>query len=162
MSSIMELTKQDSLAEQSIEKAEIHYSENGKTKAILKSPIIEQYNNIAEPYMEFPKGIEILFYDSIGALSGRITADYAVRNNLKALITAKRNVHIFDYKKNRELITEILYWNQEDKRIYNYHFTTLKEKTQVMQGDSLLFSENLNTLELKQIRATIDYKETEE
>lgn len=158
MSTIQELTTHDSLPQQSLSTAEIRYTDNGNTKAILKAKVLDQY---AKPkdYLEFPQGVEIFFYDSLQQLSGKIQADYAIRHNQKQLIVAKNNVHIFDYAKDRELITELLYWNQNSKQIYNYHFTTLKENQQVMHGDSLSLSEDMKDLELKQIRATIDYKD---
>ncbi len=159
MSTIQQLTAHDTLPQQSITKAEITYTENGHTKAILTSPIIDQYTNTPEPCMKFPKGVEILFYDSLQKVSGKIQAEYAIRYNQKQLIVAKKNVHIFDYAKNRELITEILYWDQNKKHIYNYDFTTLKDNQQVIYGDSLSLTENMNHLEMKQIRATLDYKE---
>ncbi len=159
MSTIQQLTTHDSLPQQSLTTAKITYTENGHTKAILTSPIIDQYTDVSEPCMKFPQGVEILFYDSVQQLAGKVQAEYAIRYNQKQLIVAKQNVHIFDYAKNRELITEILYWDQTKKYIYNYDFTTLKDNQQVMYGDSLSLTEDMNHLELKQIRATLDYKE---
>ncbi len=82
MSTIQQLTTHDSLPQQSLTTAEITYTENGHIKALLTSPVIDQYTN-----------------------------------------------------------------------------TTLKDNQQVMYGDSLSLTEDMNHLELKQIRATLDYKE---
>ncbi len=86
MSTIQQLTTHDSLPQQSLTTAEITYTENGHIKALLTSPVIDQYTNTTEPCMKFPKGVEILFYDSLQQVSGKIQAEYAIRYNQKQLI----------------------------------------------------------------------------
>lgn len=155
MSTIKILTQSDTLPSESARNIEVKYTDSGKLKAILKSPELLKYGG-EDPYMLFPQGIHVLFYDSLENLVSEIESDYAINREKDQLMEVRKNVVIFDHENGKELLTEVLYWNQKEKKIYNNAFVTIKEDGRIMHGDSMRADENLDHFELYQVRATID------
>jgi len=160
MKTIQNLTVQDTLPSEMVENIVVHYTDSGLLKAILKSPELNKYSG-DKPYMEFPKGIHVFFYDSVNALVSEIKSDYAIDYEKKKLMEVRKNVVIFDHKNKKELETEVLFWDQAKHKIYNNAFVTIIEDGQIMHGDSMRADENLEHFELFQIRATIDIVESD-
>jgi len=155
MSTIQSLTVQDTLASETAKNIVVHFTDSGRLKAVLKSPILEKYTT-TDPYMLFPEGIHVFFYDSIDALVSEIKSDYAINHERQKLMEVRKNVIILDHKNDKELLTEVLFWDQKKHTIYNSTFVTIKEDGQIMHGDSMRADENLEHFELFQVRATID------
>ena len=158
MSEIKNLTIQDTLPTESVTNIVVHYTDSGRLKAVMKSPELLKYGG-EEPYMLFPQGIHVFFYDSVDALVSEMKSDYAINFEKKKLMEVRKNVVIFDYQEEKELLTELLYWDQKKHTIYNNVFTTIKVGTKIMHGDSMKAKENMEEFELYQIRATIDIVE---
>jgi len=155
MSTIQSLTVQDTLASETARNIIVHYTDSGYLKAVMKSPILEKYTT-EDPYMLFPEGIHVFFYDSVDALVSEIKSDYAINHEKEKLMEVRKNVVILDHKNGKELLTEVLFWDQAKHTIYNNVFVTIKEDGQIMHGDTLRADENLEHFELRQVRATID------
>ena len=155
MSTIQNLTVQDTLATESAIDIRVSYSDSGRLKAILESPLLEKYST-EDPYMLFPEGIHVFFYDSLETLVSEIKSDFAINYEKKKLMEVRKNVVILDYKNDKELLTEVLFWDQAKHIIYNNVFVTIKEDGQIMHGDSMRADENLEHFEMFQVRATID------
>lgn len=158
MSTIKSLTQSDTLPSESAKDIEVRYSDSGKLKAVLKSPELLKYGG-DEPYMLFPKGIHVFFYDSLENMVSEIKSDYAINREKQKVMEVRKNVVIFDHENNKELNTEVLFWDQTTKKIYNNAFVTIKEDGRIMHGDSMRADENLDQFELFQVRATIDIVE---
>ncbi len=155
MKTIQSLTTQDTLASESAKNIIVHFTDSGRLKAVMKSPLLEKYTN-EDPYMLFPEGIHVYFYDSVDALVSEIKSDYAINYEKKKLMEVRKNVVIYDHKNAKELLTEVLFWDQAKHEIYNNAFVTIKEDGQIMHGDSMRADESLEHFELFQVRATID------
>ncbi len=155
MKTIHHLTQQDTLPSESARNIVVHYSDSGKLKAVLESPELLKYTG-DDPYMLFPSGIHVFFYDSIENIVSEIESDYAIQFEKKKVMEVRKNVIIFDHQNNKELYTEVLFWDQKQRRIYNNAFVTIKENGRIMHGDSMSADENLENFELFQVRATID------
>ena len=155
MKTIQDLTVRDTLATETARDITVHYTDSGRLKAVMKSPSLEKYTN-EDPYMLFSEGIHVFFYDSLEVLVSEIKSDYAINYEKKKLMEVRKNVIIFDHKNGKELLTEVLFWDQAKHTIYNSVFVTIKEDGQIMHGDSMRADENLEHFELFQVRATID------
>ena len=160
MKKIQNLTVHDTLPSELVENIVVHYTDSGLLKAVLKSPELLKYDG-DHPYMEFPKGIHVFFYDSVETMVSEIKSDYAINYEKKKLMEVRKNVVILDHKNHKELETEVLYWNQAKHKIFNDAFVTIKEDGQIMHGDSMRADENLEHFELFQVRATIDIVESD-
>ena len=59
------------------ENVSLTYTESGKVKAVLTSPLNQDFSNQKFPYQEFPKGVKVDFYDENNQ-KNIVTADYAI------------------------------------------------------------------------------------
>mgnify|MGYP005838508021 CR=1 FL=1 len=158
MSTIQSLTQSDTLPSESARNIEVKYTDSGRLKAILQSPKLLKYDG-DDPYMLFPDGIHVFFYDSLENLVSEIKSDYAINREKKQLMEVRNNVVILDHENEKELYTEVLFWDQKERRIFNNAFVTIKEDGRILHGDSMRADENLEHFELYQVRATIDIVE---
>lgn len=94
-------------------------SKDGKRQYRMETPLLERYELATEPFMKFPQGIKVeTFTDSL-AVDSDIRADYAHYNETTELWTATGNVIANNYPGDRKLLTERLYWDQKEKKIYS-------------------------------------------
>jgi len=155
MSTIHSLTKVDSLPSESAYNINMHFSDSGRLKAVLKSPELLKYSG-KNAQMLFPQGIHVFFYDSLENLTTEIQSDYAISHQKERMMEVHKNVIITNHQDQTVLTTEKLFWDQNKRLIYNNVFTTIKENDRIMHGDSMRADENMDHLDLFQMRATID------
>lgn len=123
----------------------ITQSENGKPKMRFYAPLMEQYAHAPEPYEEYPKGIELETYDSIGNSESRLVANYALFwSNLKRW-DLKGDVVYYNTDGDK-LETQQLSWNQKSEQVWSNVQTRLtRNKGDDQQiGTSFIASQDLS------------------
>lgn len=105
-----------------------HY-ENGKLQYKFDTPYLVQYENKDTSYMIFDKGVHIVTYnDSTGEIKSWLKAKYAVYRKSIEQWEARDSVVAYDIT-GKTLYTDLLFWEQKEKRIYS----TIE--TKVISGD---------------------------
>lgn len=157
---VRKMTQHDTLPQQQAEDVVMYYSEHGEVVFELLSPKIESYEE-DPPRTVFPKGFEVVFYDSTGNnIRSRLTANYGVKNDKSKIMTARGNVVINNYEKNERLNTEELIWNQRQKRIYTDKFVTITTDEQVFYGEGGMESdESFNSWTIKKLSGKMKIEE---
>ncbi len=157
---VRKMTQHDTLPQQQAEDVVMYYSENGEVVFELFSPKIETYQ-VDTPRTVFPKGFEVVFYDSTGKnVRSKLTANYGLKNDKKRIMTARGNVVINNYEKNERLNTEELIWNQRQKRIYTDKFVTITTDEQVFYGEEGMESdESFNSWTIKKLSGKMEIEE---
>lgn len=118
------------------EDVEIHYSEWGELKALLKAPRLERYANNKERYNLMPSGITAIFYDSTGVEKSGIIAGYAKEYPDKKIVEAKSNVQVIS-EKGDTMRTEHLIWDRNLQRL-----TTNASVRIITSDNEIIFGEN--------------------
>ena len=152
---INSITDKSNLPDLRIENTEIIYSEYGKTKTKLISPLIKRYINIEKPYTEFPKGIHVFFYDSLQNEIASIRSNYAINNESENLWIAENDVQVVNTKGDT-LNTEYLTWNQKKKKIYTDEYVRMTYKDGIIHGKGLEANEDLTNWEIQNISGIIN------
>ena len=101
------------------------YTEAGFIKAVLESPMNQNFSNQKFPYQEFPKGLKVDFFDANNNKS-TVTADYGIYYRNTDLISLEGNV-VLKTHDGRELHAAQLYWDQKNEWIFtekNYIYTS--------------------------------------
>ena len=111
---------------------EILKSDSGKVRCKLVAPEIKYFEEIKDPYMEFPEGIEVYFYDSAQNESSKIKSDYAIYYNEQKLALLRNNVQVKDLNKGDILETEELFWDEGNEKIYSDKFTKITGEKQTI------------------------------
>ena len=101
------------------------YTESGKVRAILASPLNNDFSNQEFPYQEFPTGVKVDFYDDKNNKS-TITADYGIIYSATNLIDLRGNV-VLQTHDGKKLETPQLFWDEKNEWVFtekNYIFTS--------------------------------------
>lgn len=153
------ITSKSELPAESGKDVEILYSDSAKIKMILKSKQIDRYEG-KEPYIEFPKGIEVEFFDDKEALQSRLTANYAIRKEKSLIMEAKQDVVVVN-EKGETLNTEHLIWDESNDLIHTEEFVKITTKDEILFGDGLESNQSFTKYKIKNIKGTINLNETD-
>jgi hypothetical protein len=101
--SVNQLTIIDSLPVETVRDIEVIQSDSGKITFKLTSPELNRYEG-PDPYMEFPRGFKIVFFDSAMQIKSQLTGNYGVSYEKRKIMEAKNNVEVINYQRNQKLI----------------------------------------------------------
>lgn len=121
-------------------------SKDGVTQYRFVTPLLERYEMAEEPYMLFPKGIEIeTFSDSTRQMESYLRADWATFNETKQLWEAKGNVVGVNIDGD-SLYTQQIFWDQKEARVYSNVDTKVKTGGQVVLGSGFESDDKLSDI----------------
>ncbi|MCX6234636.1 MAG: LPS export ABC transporter periplasmic protein LptC [Bacteroidetes bacterium] len=147
----------DTLPVESVKEIQVIQSDSGRITFILTSQQLNRYEG-NDPYMEFPKGFKIIFYDSAMQIKSQLTADYGVSFERRKIMEAKNNVEVINYQKNEKLNTEHLVWDQKKKLIYSDVFVKITSPDKTIFGENgLEADEQFNSYTLKKAKGEIRF-----
>ena len=112
------LTSSTEYPDMSGKKMEIIYSDSGKVKVKLTADEIKRFSKVEKPYIEFPKGIDVIFFNDTLGVSAHLTAGYAIYFNEARLWEARGNVIAKDIVEGKQLNSEELFWDEEKGKLY--------------------------------------------
>lgn len=121
--------------DESAKDVELIYSENSKVIAVLKAPQFDKYTS-ENPYIELPKGVQVIFYDSLMKIKSKLTANYAKNYQKDEKMEARNNVVVVN-EKNEKLNTEHLVWDQKKRMIFSDVFVKVTTKDKIILGEGL-------------------------
>jgi LPS export ABC transporter protein LptC len=129
------LNNEIKLPDQSGFNIEITYTDSGKIQGKIYAPEVNKYDRGEEPYVEFPKGMKVIFYDSLERPTSYIRANYAIYYAKKQLWEARNQVVAENQMNHDKLETEQMFWDQKDEKIYSEKFTRLTNADGISYGE---------------------------
>jgi LPS export ABC transporter protein LptC len=145
---IASLSQVDSVPFEQARDIEVYYSDSGRLKAFLESPLMKNYEE-ANGYIEFPEGFKVIFYDSALKPTSEITAKYGIRYEKTKVMEARNNVIVKNLDKNEQLNTEHLIWDETKRIIYSEVFVKITRSDEVLYGDGLTSDQNFDSYTIK-------------
>ena len=136
------------------------YSDSGKIELIMRSPLVEQYDNASQPYYEFRMGMHVDIYDGKPAPTGSVTSKYAKYNQANNVWELKDSVVVIN-EKGDMLETEVLNWDQSKDLIYSDRFVKFTNEDQIVMGTGFESDPHLRKRKIKKVSATIYLKDEE-
>ena len=133
----------------------MNISDSGKVLMLLESPQVDKYISDRE-YIEMPKGIHIIFYDSIGQVRSTLDADYAISYTGSKIMEAKNNVVAVNINKEQTLYTEELIWDQRKHAIFTENEVKIVTGNKILFGDGFTSDENFRDWEITHPRADLE------
>jgi LPS export ABC transporter protein LptC len=112
---VKSLGRPDSIPDMYGVNTEIIYSDSAKVKVRITAPKLEAFRKVKEPYLKFPKGIHVYFYNDSLKVNAEISSRYAIYNENKRLWEADNDVVVVN-REGVRLNTEQLFWD-ENKQI---------------------------------------------
>lgn len=153
MQTINQLTSVKNLPSESMKDADIIYSDSGKTEMKLTGKQIDRY--VDKKYIDFPKGMQIFFYDDSMKINSQLKADYGIRYESEGKMEAKRNVEVVNVK-GEKLNTEHLIWDETKDSIYTKAFVKITNGNEVIYGDGLESNRDFTVYRIKNIKGVIN------
>jgi len=129
-------TSELNLPDQSGFNIEISYTDSGILQGKIYAPEVNKYSRKEEPYIEFPKGLKVVFYDSLERPESYIQSKYAIFYEKKQLWEARSQVIAENPGQGKKVETEQMFWDQKAERIYSEKFTRLTNKDGIFYGES--------------------------
>jgi LPS export ABC transporter protein LptC len=145
---IASLSNSDSISYEQARDIEVFYSDSGRLKVYLKSPLMINFDQ-PKAYMEFPEGFKVIFYDSILKPKSEITAKYGIRFEKTRIMEARNNVVVKNLDKNEQLNTEQLIWDENKGIIYSDVFIKITRVDEVLYGDGLKSDQDFENYTIK-------------
>lgn len=156
---VQKLDKREEFPTMITHNSEIVYTENGKIKIKVLSPLLQYYQDAEEPYNEFDKGITVYSYNDSMAIESKLTANYAIFYEKKKLWIARHDVVVVNSKR-ETLNTERLFWDQEAKRIYTHDMVVITQGEDVLVGEEGMESdETFENWELIKPRGSVTFEQ---
>jgi LPS export ABC transporter protein LptC len=117
-----------------VENVELHYTENDILKLKMRAPVLQEHKNGDN---EFPKGIDMEFFDETGKLESTLRADHAFYFKIENQWRGRGKVQVKNIAKNEQLNTEELFWRPEEEKILTDKFVTIRMEGDVIYGQGL-------------------------
>lgn len=107
----------ETFADLSVTDLKTSYYSGHSLQSQITAPIVDDYETTEQPYMEFPKGVKVVFYDEQLREESVLTADYAVYYSKKKLWEARKNV-VVKNDQGAKLLTEQLFGDEVHRKIF--------------------------------------------
>lgn len=134
-------------------------TDSGVYKYELETPELQQYDNVEEPYTDFPGGLNFKMYDNGGKLlKSRIRCNKARYYKKKNLWELNNDVEAMT-EKGDILNTEQLFWDTEKRRIYSDKFVKITTKGQLITGRGFESDDRMSKYEIKRPGGEIDVQQ---
>ena len=91
LTEVNQLSSKFETAVETIKNVRLLYSDAGKVKVELTAPVLYRYKT-AEPYIEFPDGLSVTFFNDSLKVSSTLSADYGVKYEQKQETLLRTNV----------------------------------------------------------------------
>lgn len=133
---------------------QVNYSEKSIRTAILTAPtMVKQEDTANKTY--FPDGIILRLYDSIGNISSTMTSKYGEHNHTTNQMKAKDSVVVISAD-GRVLKAQELIWMENERQMKSFGQVEIRNKNEIIYGDTLFADENLKRYVVKKIRGIVN------
>ncbi|MEL1243514.1 LPS export ABC transporter periplasmic protein LptC [Flavobacterium sp. DGU11] len=137
------------------ENINLKYTDSGKVKAILVSPLMKDFSNLQYGFNEFPKGVHVTLFDGPQKKTN-VVSDYAIWYNKSDIIDLQGNVRITS-DDGKVMETQQLYYDQKNEWFYTEkRFKFTDEKGSYIEGPGVDFSKDFKVFNAQRNVAEIN------
>ncbi len=158
---VQELSAKQDSATVSAVNIEMRYTTNGKNQVLMSAPTLNRYlTDPKNPYLEFPNGMLIYFYDSLGKVSSTMKADYSLYYEEKGLWEARYDVEVVN-EKGEKLNTEYLIWERNKEQISSDQRVKITTTDGIIYGNGFVSNQNFSSWEVIEGSGIINLEDDE-
>lgn len=159
---IKEVSQSDEVLPLNIQKDIVYeYSDSSRIRLRIESPEVQDFSNEEEPYLLFPKGINVTFFDKLGKPESKLRANYAKRLSKKEIWEGRGDVQV-ENEQGNQLFTEQLFWNEKKQIIYTDVFVKIVKDDEVIMGTGMEADQNFESYTMGNISGEIRIDEQTE
>jgi len=148
---IKEVTSKSDGPDEITEEVIMLFTDMGKSKLKLESPLVYRFLDLEKMKIECPKGMKVTFYDTLENIESVLTANYGLLLSEEQYLKVQDSV-VFQNNKKDRLDTELLNIFFEKDSIYTDKFVKVSTETGVISGTGLVSNSNFTKYELLNIR----------
>jgi LPS export ABC transporter protein LptC len=134
------------------------FSDSGRIQARLTGPLMNRYLG-ETPYLEFPHGFRVAIFDSVQQTATTIVADRGIRKENARTMEAWGNVVVRNEKKNEQLNTEHLVWDENRHRIWSDVKVKITKPDQILNGASMEANDSFTSYTIEQATGQMNVKQ---
>ncbi len=135
-------------------------TDSGVYRYEFTTPELQQYDNVEEPYVDFPGGLNFKMYDKQGVKTkSRIRCNKARYYKSQNLWELNNDVEAMT-EKGDILNTEQMFWDTKTRRIYSDKFVKITTKGQMITGRGFESDDRMSYYEIKNPGGEIDVRES--
>lgn len=132
---------------------EIYYSEKGIKTARLKAPTqMKQEDSLNRTF--FPDGFYLELLDSLGHINTTLAAKYGEYDHTTNQMKARDSVRV-NGSDGQSLKANELVWKKNENKMVSYGAVEMRNKSEIILGDTLFGDENLRQYVVKRVRGVI-------
>lgn len=150
---VKKLTAIDSIPDITVKNILVKQSESGMITLELTAPQLNSYQG-REPYTEFPKGLRIIFFDSLMQPKSELTARYGISWDNKRVMEAKGDVVVKNFTKKAQLNTEHLTWDENKRKMFSEQFVKITTPDRIITGKSMESDEVFDNWVIRNVSGT--------
>jgi len=135
----------------------LKYTDSGRITSILVSPQMKDYATVSYPFTEFPKGINVTFFDKNGKKTF-VRSDYAVTYKATDIIDLQGNVRIWN-ETGQQMETAQLYFDQKAQWFFTEKKFKFTDPKGVSYGEGIDFSKDFKIVNSQKISGLVDRAE---
>jgi len=144
---VNKITKVDNAPVMTAQILKVDYTENGKLVYTMTSPVTKKYDQ-PEAKTEFPRGFNVVFYDSLQHQRGTARANYGLSHDLTQILELKGNVIIVNNQDKTRIETEHMFWDRRNKTITGEQAVKIVTADRVFTAIGFKSNEDLSQREL--------------
>ncbi len=130
------LTSELSIPDQTGYDVEIMLHDSGYLKGKIVAPVVNKYDRVDEPYIEFPQGLKVYFYDPDQNEEKYVQAEYAIYYQRDEFWELRNKVVAENLITGEKLETDQLFWDQENEVIYSEKFSKITNDDGIFYGEN--------------------------
>jgi hypothetical protein len=115
---------------------------------------MEEHAFARAAFEEFPEGIEVLTFDSIGGPASRVLADYALHWTERDLWELKGNVFV-EGEDGQRLYTQQLTWDRKIEKIYSNVDSKVEQQDDVFIGEGFEADDDFSRWAFRRLTGTV-------
>ncbi len=147
-------------------RVEFRVTERGVIRMVLAAPYMVRYDEPDSLYTRFSASdsvadrVVVTFYDSLGALTGTLTANVVLLDEASYKMIASGDV-ILASETGRRLESERIIWDDASKQIEAPGFLSLTTEDENIRGYRLRADEDLDSWEIERVTGTVAVRTTQ-
>lgn len=155
------LTEESSVPSVQGKNIKVIYSDSAVVKVRITAPSFVQHTDAERPYMEFPEGMNVHFFNDSLEVESDIRANYAIYYSEERLWHATGNV-VAKGEGGDALYTEELFWDEGTAQIYSDAYTRIQNEDGIFHGKKgFISNQDLSNWQLKGTSGTVNVQDEE-
>lgn len=135
---------------------ETKISDSALVKIAIRGP---KQVNFQNGDFEYPEGLYIEFYDSLGNVSSTIKANRGYFIKAENVYKVEEDVEVMNYTSGEKLNSEELFWNPKKETVYTDKFVNITTDTEIIKGVGLTADQDFSNYQMGKITGIISIEE---